>query len=124
MAVVTGPSHRMLSALGINRSGQASQRLGAIKPPANVGAVMSQAMAGSLAYHPRSTAPSRSASQPPAKTPVQPPIKITEARNCPRPIRPMPKLRSRTEGVQTASPYPHSELDEAAKASSQNTGFL
>src|SRR3569832_2018656 len=77
-AVITGPSQRMLRALGISRSGQASQRLGAISPAAKVGAVIAQAIAGSLAYQPRPRWPSRSANQPPANTPVHPPMKTTE----------------------------------------------
>src|SRR5438105_9771020 len=80
-AVITGPSQKILSAFGINSSGQASHRLGAINPAAKVGAVIAQAIAGIFAYQPRSRRPSRSASQPPASTPVQPPMNTTEAVN-------------------------------------------
>src|SRR3954470_13805530 len=121
-AVITGPNQRMLSALATSNGGHASHRFGAIRPTAKTGAVISQAMAGSFAYQPLSKCPSRSANQPPAKTPVHPPRNTTEAMNCPRSISPRWKLLSSTDGVHVARPYPHSELEDAAKAISQNTG--
>ena len=88
----------MLSALGMSSSGQASHRLGASRPAAKVGAVISQAIAGSFAYQPRSAAPRRSASQPPANTPVQPPMKHHRGEKLPRANRSRPKLRSAPTG--------------------------
>src|SRR5690242_12598222 len=114
----------MLSALGTRSSGQATRRFGTSRPATNVGAVISQAIAGSFAYQPRSAVPSRSASQPPAKTPAQPPMKMIEARKLAVEMRSSPKLRISTDGVHSARPYPLSELQEAAKAMSQKTGFL
>src|SRR6185437_180715 len=98
-------------------------RLGARKHPANIGTVTSQAIAGSLAYQARPLPPRRSANQPPAKTPAQPPISICEARKLAVDSRSRRKLRINTDGVQSARPYPHSELAEAPNASSQNAGL-
>ena len=94
----------MFSAFGISSSGQATHRFGANNPAAKVGAVISQAIAGSRAYQPWSSAPSRSANQPPANTPVQPPMNTTDAMNWPRWIRRQMKLRSSIEGIHMARP--------------------
>src|SRR5207249_4488115 len=80
IAVLTGPSHKLLSELPISSSGQAIHKLGANSPSAQAGAAISHANAGSLANQPRSARPSLSANQPPAKTPAQPPTKTRDAR--------------------------------------------
>src|SRR5438045_27274 len=103
-AVVTGPSQRMFTALPISSNGQAIHKLGANRPNPHVGTEINQAIAGSLAYHPRSAAPSRSASQPPAKTPALPPTRSSEARKLPVETRSSPKLSIITLGVHSASP--------------------
>src|SRR3546814_11105212 len=79
-ALVTGPSHRMLSALGISSSTHDAAGIGTSSPAAQVGAVISQAIAGSRDYQRLSAAPSRSATQPPAKTPAVPPTSAEERR--------------------------------------------
>src|SRR3546814_9920646 len=53
----------MLSALGISSSTHDAAGIGTSSPAAKVGAVISQAIAGSRAYQRLSAAPSRSASQ-------------------------------------------------------------
>ena len=93
-AVVTGPNHRMLTALPTNSSGQATHRLGAKSPNPHAGAETIHAMAGSFAYQAWSMSPRRSASQPPANTPAHPPISKEEATNWARSSSPRPKLRS------------------------------
>ena len=73
----------------VERVGDEQQRPGdpqARAPSAratNIGAVISQAIAGSFAYQLRSIAPRRSASQPPANTPVVPPMSSSEAKKLP-----------------------------------------
>src|SRR5579864_6117252 len=103
-AVTTGPSHRILTALPTRRSGQATHRLGAKKPRPHAGTEMSQAMAGSFAYQLLSVEPRRSANQPPANTPAQPPMRSNEARKLPVETRSRPKLSIITFGVHSARP--------------------
>src|SRR5258708_586597 len=50
-------------------------------------------------------------------------MNTSEARNLPVDNKSSPKLRISTEGVQSARPYPQSELAEAPKARSQNAGL-
>src|SRR6185503_20652380 len=103
-AVVTGDSHRMLTAFPISSSGHAIHRFGANKPMPQAGIETIQAIVGSLAYQLRSAEPSRSASQPPANTPAQPPTSRSEARKFPVVSRSSPKLRMITDGVHNARP--------------------
>ena len=74
-AVASGASHRMLSALAISNSGHATHRLGASSPATNSGAVISQAIAGSLAYQPRSPRPGDRPTSRRRKCPTQPPMR-------------------------------------------------
>src|SRR3546814_10143617 len=88
----------MLSALGISSSTHDAAGIGTSSPAAKVGAVISQAIAGSRAYQRLSAAPSRSASQPPAKPPPVPPTRSSDPMNWPVVMRSKPKLRiSKTE---------------------------
>src|SRR3546814_14210583 len=73
----------MLSALGISSSTHDAAGIGTSSPAAKVGAVISQAIAGSRAYQRLSAAPSRTASQPPAKTPAVPPTRSSDPLNWP-----------------------------------------
>jgi hypothetical protein len=94
----------MLRPLATSKNGQATQRLGAISPSAQAGALMSHAIAGRRAYQRRSLRPRRSASQPPAKTPAVPPIRSKVPIYWPVEIRSTSKLRMITDGVHSARP--------------------
>src|SRR3569623_1815728 len=80
-AVMIGPNHNVLSALGISRMPQASIGEGVLKPRTNIGAAISQAIAGTQQYQARSSFPNRSDTTPPMKMPNDPPISSSAPMN-------------------------------------------
>ena len=103
-AVVTGPSHRMLSALATSSSGQASHRFGASRPSAKAGAVISQAIAGSFAYQPRSTRAEAVGEPAPGEHAGAAADQEQRGEEIAGRRRPRPKLRISTDGVHSARP--------------------